>query len=192
MNTENVSYGKPSVAGAISTAPLGTTLPKDAITALDKSFKSLGYISEDGLKNENSPESETVKAWGGDTVLVIQTSKEDTFSYTLIEALNLDVLKEVYGNENVAGDLTAGISIKANSKPLDTHSLVIDFILKGGVLKRIVIPNATVTEIGEISYTDGDAIGYETTIQATPDEDGNTHYEYIIKNTTAAAAGTGA
>lgn len=178
---KNVTSAKPKVGGAVWVAPLGTKLPTDAKTTLDVAFKSLGYCSDDGLTNANSPETENQKAWGGMNVLTMHTGKEDTFSFKLIEALNIDVLKTVYGPNNVTGDLETGISIKSKNEEPEQYSWVFEMILKGSVLKRIVVPCAAISEIGEINYKDNESIGYDCTIYAVSDSEDTNHYEYMVK-----------
>ena len=178
-NATNVSVGKPKVSGAVHWAPIGTSLPASAVAALDASFVELGYVSEDGLTNNNSPESDTVKAWGGDTVLTLQTDRPDTFSLTLLEAMNEDVLKTIYGSANVIKDGSGNITVKATAGGMPSGAWVFDMILKGGRAKRIVVPNGTISELGEITYKDDEAVGYNITITDVPDTNGVYHYEYI-------------
>lgn len=54
-NAQNVSVAKPKVGGAVFVAPVGTDLPTDATTALNAAYQNVGYISEDGVVNTNSP-----------------------------------------------------------------------------------------------------------------------------------------
>ena len=185
-DSSNVTVGKPKKGGAIFYAPLGTTLPTNAVDDLDPAFVNVGYISEDGLTNSNSPESSDLKAWGGDTVLSMQTAKPDSFKFKLLEAKSVDALKYIYGDANVSGTLETGISIVASSADMDSMVLVVEMELRGGILKRIVIPNCKISAVEDIVYKDNDAVAYGTTVTATPDIAGNTHYEYIIGATPSA------
>lgn len=174
-----VSAGKPKKAGAVFRAPLSSnpTIPTSTSAALT-GFDELGYVSEDGVTNGNSPEGDDIKAWGGQTVLSTQTDKPDTFKFKLIESMNEDVLKAVYGSDNVS-TVSDELVIKANADDQEDCAWVIDMVLKGNKAKRVVIPNGKITEVGDIVYKDDEAVGYEVTITAVPDASGNTHYEYI-------------
>ena len=180
-NTNYVSVGKPKIGGAISVAVTGTTLPTDASTALDAAFSGLGYVSEDGLTEELTRTSTDIKAWGGDIVKSTQTEFGVKYKYTLIETLNIDVLKQVFGTANVTGTFATGIVVNVNAAELTEQSWVID-MLTNNSKKRIVIPKGKITEIGEVSYKDGEVTGYEVTITAYPDSTSNYVHEYILQN----------
>ena len=177
---KNVSAGKPKVAGAIYRAPIGTALPTDATTALANTFADMGYISEDGVTNSNGPETEKIKAWGGQTVLIVVTDKPDTYQLTFLESLNPNVLETVYGAGNVTLDSSAGtIAVVANAEALEDHVYVMDIAMRDGALKRVVIPIGALSELGDIVYKDDEPVGYQVTLDCLPDSSGNTHYEYI-------------
>ena len=174
-NVENLVRG-----GAVYRAPKGTTLPTDATSALAAEFKCLGYCSEDGLSNGNDRSNSNVAAWGGDVVLNMTNAGSDTFTLTLIETLNEEVLKTVYGSDNVTTALEGkDITVAVNGGSDEESVYVFELILKDGALKRIVVPCASVTALGEIKYIDTDAVGYNITLTAVNDSKGNSHYEYI-------------
>lgn len=173
----NVSAGKPKPTGAIHVAPVGTTLPTTATATLNSAFGCVGYVSDSGMTITITRTVETIKAWGGDTVGTPQTEFEEAFKFTLIEALKAEVLKVVYGDDNVS-ETTGLRTITSNSKELEAHSWVIDTVMSNGKARRIVVPSAKVTEIGDITYADSDPISFDLTITATPDSDGNTSYTY--------------
>ena len=174
----NVTVGKPNVSGAVYRAPLGTTLPTDATTALDAAFVSLGYVSEDGLSNNNELSVEATKAWGGNIVLRSLTEMNDEFALTLIETKNVDVLKAVYGDANVTVDASNNVTVNVIAEDPVEAVWVFELALRGGIARRIVIPDGAITSRDEITYNDSDAIAYGITISAYPDSSAKTHVEY--------------
>lgn len=178
-NVANVTTGKPKVGGAVYRAPAGTAAPTDAKTDLPSAFKCMGYVSDEGVTNANTRETEEIKAWGGDTVANPQTSKTDTLQMTLIEFMNVEALKAYFGDKNVSGTLETGIHIKSNSGELERAVWVVEMIAAGGYPHRYVIPDGKVTETEDISYVDNDVAGLGLTITAYPDANGDTHHQYI-------------
>jgi hypothetical protein len=179
---KNVSTSSPKVTGAIYYAPLGTALPTDAKTALNTAFKGVGYISEDGVTRSQSRSSNNIKEWGGGVVATVQTEYSESFKFRMIETLSDLVQKAVYGDANVIGKLdgttTASMTVKHNALEPVANAWVIDTVMLDGTLSRIVVPNAKITELGDLAYKKDTAIGYDVTLSAMLDANGNTSYDY--------------
>lgn len=176
-----VSTGKPTPSGAVYVAPIGTALPStaDEDMTLNSAYTCLGFVSEDGLENANDLNVSEIKAWGGLTVYRSLNGLNDTFSLKLIESLNVDVLKTVYGDNNVT--TTEGGDIKVNVVAEDPQEKiwVFDMAIRGGKPKKIIIQDGAVTARETITYNDSDAIAYGITVSAYPDSDGKTHFELV-------------
>jgi hypothetical protein len=181
-STTNVAVGKPKVAGGAFRAPLGTAVPADGTTALNAAFKNLGFVGEDGLTFSPSRSTDKRKAWGGQTVKVLQTDYSETWSLTLIEYRNSDVQKSVFGDANVtttAATSSAGtkVNVKHTAAVLPNGTWVFE-MQEGAATTRVVLPNAQITEVGDVTYSDEEIVGYEVTLEAFADATGVNSYEY--------------
>lgn len=175
----NVTTGKPKTSGAVFMAVVGTTAPTDATSSLGDAFKDLGYVSEDGVTEGVSITTTNIKEWGGGIVLVTQDEKTATLKFKLIEYLNAQVQTFVNGTNNVSGSLPAGLHVSINDAEADERVLVIDQIMRGNVPFRIVMPRAKISEIGEVTYKSNEAVGYDVTVTAIKDSNGDYMHKYI-------------
>lgn len=178
----NILQGKPLTTGGVSVGTSGASLPTTAAAALT-GFTALGYVSDAGLAESQARTTDKIKAWGGDVVKVVQSEFSVSYTFTLYETLNADVLKAVHGDSNVtttSATSTAGTlqSVKVNGDTMPKLPWVFD-MRDGDAKIRVVVPLGQVTAVGDITYSDTGLIGYPVTLEAFADASGNQAYKYI-------------
>ena len=183
MAASDVIVASPATGtGGILAAPLGSTVPADAAAEVPAPFAPGGYVGEDGLTMTVARSSEKIRAWGGDTVRVVQTEHDCTFTFTFLETNEFSA-QAVFGDDNVEATGSA-LAIKINSDPLPHKAWVFD--MKDGDKKiRVVVPDGQITETGETTFVHSNATGHEVTLEAFPDEDGNKAYMYVLPDDAA-------
>lgn len=177
-DASQVLVGIPNVSGGVlmSESPIAKAqYPSDASTAVPVALKAVGFVTEDGVTESTSRNIEKIRAWGGQTVRVVQQDYETTYRFAFLQFKNIDTLKAVYGKDNVTQNGAGKIAIKKNAQVLEHRSFC--FEMEDGDTKvRVFIPKGQITEVGDVSYDHRAAITLEVTIEAFPDEDNNNAY----------------
>jgi len=191
MAAQNVLVASPATGtGGILAGPLGGTLPTDATTAVDSAYVPHGYVGEDGLSMTTNRATERIRAWGGSTVRIVQTEHDVTFAFTLLET-NETTAKAVFGDHNVTvtpATTTKGnlLDIVVNADTLPNKEWI--FEMKDGDKRvRVVVPNGQITEVGDTQFVHSNATGWQVTLEAFEDENGNKVYLYSDDGQTTAA-----
>jgi hypothetical protein len=181
-DTKNVYAAEPLATGSCLVADLGTAGPTDATTALDPAdWTDLGHLGEDGITETTDRSIEKKKNFGGATVKVLQTDYTHTYKFVLLESLNADVLKAVYGEDNVT--VTGSeVAITKNKKKLPHKSWVFDTtdteLGDDGAFYRDYIPDGQITSIGDVVRVHTDTIEYEVELEVFEDATGNHVYTW--------------
>lgn len=185
-NAENASVGKPLAVGGAYVAFWDTLtdddIPTDGTTELSAAWVNAGYVGEDGLTNSTDiSDTDPILAWGGDTVILPDGTKSESFQAPLLET-KLETLQAIYGKSNVTSDPETGeITVRKNSNAQPLVAWVYEVLLTGDRVKRIVVPRTKLTSLDDVQYTDSDAISYNATFTASgyTGFDGDTSREFI-------------
>jgi len=157
-----------AMTGVVSHAPLATTLPTDSTTALNVAFLDVGYLADDGLTADPEESTSDVRAWGGDLVRRIITEYGETYSFTMIEH-NVNAVTAYFGN---------GTAAAWEGKQIEIRKSWVFHMTDGAKIRRIVLPDASVTDRGAITYATTDAIRYPLTISTYPNAAGVHSFHY--------------
>lgn len=164
VNVNNAFVAQPIDAGVYFNAPLGSTLPTDALAALDAEFADHGAVGEDGFAISQSRDSNDEKMMGGDTFVDVQQNYEETVKITLLEDGNVNVVKTVFGDSNVVATAGAVGTVYHTSEPLPIKSHVVQ-ARSGDKIKRFVIEKGRVSEVSEVENNHQGTTKYEITIK---------------------------
>lgn len=189
-NVNNITSSNPGRNGVMFRAPIGVELPADAVSELAEDFIDQGIVGEDGVTQAITRDTEDVKAYGGDVVYTLQTDFGEEFTVVMYESRNVELLKTVFGDDNVTDDGEGNITVLHNKTKLPRSTFVFDHLIDGGV-KRQVIEIGQVVSVGDIVNVHTDIVKYELTIKAFPNADGNVLVEYIGTDDGASALQVG-
>lgn len=187
MALPNIMIGTPiDSRGAIATAPLDSTLPTDASSELDLGFETVGLIAPEGFEIEPVRTTVEIDVWGGDIEREITTQFKEVVRTTFMESAKAEVLKLVFGEDNVTVGAEGDISVKKNASQPAPRAW--SFTMKDGDgRRRVVVGKGQLRLNGAVTYVHSDAIKYPVEITCMPDANGDTSNEYLAD--TAAPVG---
>lgn len=155
-------------------APLGTTLPTDADSALDAAFYTPGYISDEGVTVASDVSTEDLFAWqAASPVRTLLNERTYTFEMTLIET-EAEALA-VYFDTTTTGDLATGLTVPIPDQPEANHYAAVIEGKDGLVTTRLVFGKCTLSDAGDIEMTRSGLQGYPVTLKVLADA-GNAVY----------------
>ena len=176
--------GSPITAtGGILSAPLSTTRPTDAVTALPAGFVKKGYVGEDGVKKTVDKTDEKIRAWGGATVKIVRQQHSVSYSWTFLESGNAEVLKALVGEENVTitpATATHGnqIEVRETGQMVPRESWLLE-MKDGDTAIREYAPDGQLAYSGDVQFVHSNVISYTVTLEAFPDANGVKSYSWM-------------
>lgn len=171
--TTDATLVQVAATGAIYMSTIGATAPTNATAAWSTAWGEFGYIGEDGFTENPSMDNEEIKAWqSGAIVRRVITGSGLEFSFMAIET-NLRTLDLFYPGSVITAVTGPPVETRVDVKAPVVVPKAFGFdVIDGTKRTRIVVPRATLTDRGEVQNANGNAIGYDYTLNAEPDASG--------------------
>lgn len=170
-----------TTTGAVAVAPVGTTAPTDARTALGNAWDDGGYIDENGISVTVTRSTTPIRDWSKGVVRNLLTEFGGSLTCNFLQ-VDQFAAERMFGEDNVtvtAATSTKGETIKVaigqELPPIEAWC----FSMKDGDARvRVYIPRGQMTDVSQMDFRpdQGHVIG--GTLQCY--DDGTGHSIYVI------------
>jgi hypothetical protein len=165
--------------GAVYSHAVGATItaPTDASTALDVDFIEVGAVTEDGITESTSQDRTDVFIWQGATLarrIPGQFTKTFTFAAAETSIFNLR-LNYPGSTVSVTGE---GASVAEKAPSTDIRAWVLHGKDGSTKAQRIYLPQAEITNRGDVVWQSSGVTVYEWELSAYTDSNGVVAYRY--------------
>lgn len=162
---QNTTQVKILSSGDVYVAPIGSTAPTNATTALTAAWKKLGYLSTDGPGI--TPGLDTFEISGWQSAYPLRrgvTGRSLEVSFTM-EQLYSESVKLAFGGGTISGTSPDYTYTPPAPSDTDDRAVVIEGI-DGTTQIRLYIPAAAVTTVGQVQFQRGAAAAVPITMAA--------------------------
>lgn len=181
-NSDNAQALVDSIAyvGAV-----GSTLPTDTTTAIDPAFKDVGWLTDAGLGESGSTNTNVKRGVNGSIVKTIKTDDDTSFTIECYErnAITMGLLRPGSTPSTTSGTTTTNVKAYLGSNE-QAFVLHYDF---GAWKRRVAIPRGEAFLTGTIQDKPGDLAVLQFRVDCYPASDG-TKYIDITSNAAEAVA----
>lgn len=165
--------GTDDATGYFFHAPAGTAIPEDPTAALPVAWKSVGYVTQDGITFTPDKSTTDLKDWANKARRTIMTDHNETVQAPIMETTE-ETMKVIFGSENVTvtdATTTAGkkISVNLSSSSLPEPEAFLFVMKDGDTVAMLGCSKGQITELGDITMAPSDAITWNATIKGLDD-----------------------
>lgn len=186
LDASNVLLGLNNGAG-VYIGPAGTALPATLSADFASPWTAIGYISDDGVSLSSSTDSDTITPWQSTSpVRTIITGKALELQFVMWETtpLTMGLYFDVTPPTGAAGVLAFDVPSDAGGI---LYAVALD-VKDQTTIFRIAFPRAQLSDTGDVTFSRGDAIGWDATLSAL---DNNGVLAEVMMTSDAAALSAG-
>lgn len=169
-------------AGGLYVAPAGTPLPDDVDEPLHVKFKSLGYVSSDGVTIAIDGSTTPIEVWSGERIGSLRDAFSIEYSMSLYQVLSPHVNAVIFGDGSVTTAAATAehgnrMKVAIGSRMPKIASLVLDAFFEDKMIRQVA-ELVQVSDIDDITLVHNEPMAFQPTFSVFRGSNGDHVVQY--------------